>query len=205
VSTRRFGFLRLGGRKASLTDELAEAQRRLQAYVAKLNLTLDRLRQRDENLFHNIISALTKDENDLAKILATELSELRKVKVLVSQAKLGLESIALRLESVGEMQNAVSALQPAISILKKEAQTISEVVPSMQDGMDNVATTLHEILGEFSLNKDVSVQLPMPSEDTEHILREAANVVEEEIKKKLPQAPTEAWASWQIPAQLEEA
>jgi len=205
VSIRRFGFFNFKGRKVPITQEISDAQRRLQAYIAKLKLTLDRLKQKDQNLFESIVSALSKQQDDLARILATELSELRKVEMLVSQANLGLESIALRLESIGEMQNVVSTLQPAISILKKEAQTISEVVPSLRDGVNSLASTLHEILGELSVSSDVDVQLPTPSEDIDHILREASDVVEEQIKKKLPQAPTESWASWEIPAQMEDA
>src|SRR3989338_596084 len=91
-----------------LKTRIEEAQRKLQFQISKLEGITEKS--------HN---------NAYAQAYATELVQVRKMKNMVSGAKLAMEQIQLRLNTVSELGDVVVTLSPCMSIIKGLSPSLS--------------------------------------------------------------------------------
>ena len=67
------------------------------------------------DVFEKIVDAQRNNKNAYAHAYANELAEIRKMKNMVSGAKLSMEQIKLRLDTVSELGDVVVTLSPCMS------------------------------------------------------------------------------------------
>src|SRR5208283_4019605 len=101
-----------------LKPRLDLAVRQIQVQVAKLDGTCAKLRERDASIFNKIVASIQKHDSQHATVYANELSEIRKMSKMVTQAKLALEQITLRLNTVTELGDIVVTLTPAMAVIR---------------------------------------------------------------------------------------
>ena len=88
---------------APLKNRLDAAQKKLQLQISKLSEIDTKLQQKNDAIFEKIVSAKKSNDEDYARIYANELSEIRKHKQMVGNAKLSMEQIQIRLNTVSEL------------------------------------------------------------------------------------------------------
>ena len=82
--------------KGSLKPRVEAAVKRLQAQISKMDVMVNKLKQRDQEIFQKIVVATQQHDSYSSKVLSNELVEVRKVSKNLGNAKMGLESIDLR-------------------------------------------------------------------------------------------------------------
>ena len=76
------------------------ASRHIQIQVVKLDQATAKLKEKDASIFSKIVSSMQRNDSIRASMLANELSEVRKMSNIVTQAKLALEQLNLRLNTI---------------------------------------------------------------------------------------------------------
>lgn len=173
-----------------LKPRLEQAVRQIQVQVAKLDSTYTKLRERDTSIFNRIVSAMQKHDMAHASVFANELTELRKMGKLVTQAKLALEQIVLRLNTVQELGDIVVTLTPAMSVIRSVKTGLVSVLPEAEHEISEISGLLSGILVDAGQLGGYTLNFEAASEDAERILAEASAVAEQKIREKFPEIPS---------------
>jgi division protein CdvB (Snf7/Vps24/ESCRT-III family) len=173
-----------------LKPRLDLAVRQIQVQVAKLDGTCAKLRERDTSIFNKIVSSIQKHDSQHASIYANELSEIRKMNKMVTQAKLALEQITLRLNTVTELGDIVVTLTPAMSVIRSVRQGLVSVLPEAEGEIGEISGLLSSILVDAGTVGGYSLNFEAANEDAEKVLAEAAAVAESRMKEKFPEIPS---------------
>ena len=174
---------------APLKNRLDAAQKKLQLQISKLSEIDTKLQQKNDAIFEKIVSAKKSNDEDYARIYANELSEIRKHKQMVGNAKLSMEQIKLRLSTVSELGDIVVTLSPCMSLIKGLAPSISALMPQMHSSMENLTSTLGDMITDSSITHESITPTYQGNEETDAILKEAHDVLEGRTLSSIPEPP----------------
>ena len=183
-----------------LKPRLESANRHIQVQIAKLSAKSDRLAAKDKEIFERVVSLIQKRDTQRAKMIANELTEIRKMGKLVTQAKLAFEQIELRINTVQDLGEVASTLSPALGIMKGIAPGISNVLPEVQGEIEEISGILNGILVDSGQVNPSVVNVQAANEEAESVIAEAGAIAEQSIRDKFPDLP----AYLKVPAQTEE-
>jgi Snf7. len=141
-------------------------------------------------IFEKIVKAQRNNKNAYAQAYAGELAQVRKMKNMVSGAKLSIEQVKLRLDTVSELGDVVVTLSPCMSIIKGLAPSISGIMPEANASMQDLSSILGDVMSgsSMSLGNDMTVSSETNA-DTLAILEEAHNVISGQTKSSIPDVP----------------
>ena len=162
----------------------------MEQQILRLEQAHNKLKLNHEHIFKKIVEAkLTRNESK-ARTYATELIEIRKVRDRIGGAKLSMEQIKLRLSTVSELGDIVVTLSPCMSLIKGLAPSISTLMPQMHSSMENLTSTLSDMITDSSLTQESVTPAYQGNEETEAILKEAHDVLEGRTLSSIPEPPT---------------
>jgi len=172
-----------------LKPKIETAGRGLQSYIALLDSSSRKLRERDAAIFGKVVHYVQDRDPQHAAVYANELVELRKLEKLISSVQLAFEGILQRLRTATDLGDIVTILAPAEVILKSVRPGLQGVLPEAEREISEVGELLSGVLTDAGNVGEVSVNFEAANEDAERILREAEVLAEEKMKDKLPEVP----------------
>lgn len=172
-----------------LKPQLDLAVRQIQVQIAKLDGTMIRLKDRDASIFNKVVSSLQKHDVQHASVFANELTEIRKMNKMVTQAKLALEQIVLRLSTITELGDIVVTLAPAVSMIHSVKQELVSVIPGAESEIGEISGLLSGLLVDAGTVGGYTLNFEAANEDAEKVLGEASAVAEQRMKDKFPEIP----------------
>ena len=177
--------------KGSLKPRVEAAVKRLQAQIAKMDVMVNKLKQRDQQIFQKVVLATQQHDTYSSKILSNELVEVRKVGKILGNAKMGLERIELRLTTFHDLGDTVVTLMPTIGLMNGLKGSLVKFMP----GADQEIGRMTEMLGglmtdTFSSSESTFGVDESTNSESEGILAEAAAVAESQSGDKFPSVPT---------------
>lgn len=164
--------------------------RQIQSQMARLDATIFKLKERDSAIFTKVVSSVQKHDTQRAAIYANELSELRKMSRMATQAKLSLEQVVLRLNTISDLGDLAVTLAPATSIIRGVKEGLGNVFPEVESEMGEISSLLSGILVDAGTVGGVSLNFEAANEEAEKALEEAARVAEERVRDSFPEVPT---------------
>lgn len=173
-----------------LKNKIDFAQKKLQFQITKLEGINEKLQTKHDAIFEKIVNAQRNNKNGYAHAYAGELAQVRKMKNMVSGAKLSMEQIKLRLDTVSELGDVVVTLSPCMSIIKGLTPSLSGIMPDANASMQDLSQILGDVMSGSSM--DVGGNLSVGTEtnaDTLAILEEAHNVIAGQTKSSIPDVP----------------
>ncbi|MBS7615258.1 hypothetical protein KEJ18_05980 [Candidatus Bathyarchaeota archaeon] len=173
-------------RKQPLKPQINRVLTRVEAQSQRLNEYISRYDFRDRIIFEKIVQAQQRHDDAHAKMLADELSEVRRQKNVLMHSKLALENVCLRLRTVYEFGNTALSVSGVVRTLKSIRNGIAGMLPDIGNEIFQVENMLGNIIVDIGGTIDASYDFTPVSEDANKILREAAIVVESRTKEKLP-------------------
>ena len=178
--------------QAPLKPRIEEAQNRLHLQISKLDGISIKMQEKDQLIFKRIVYSLQNHDSHYAKILSSELSQVRKMKQMAISAKLALEQIQLRLSTINELGNVVVTLSPAMSEIKGIQGRLSSMMPKADQSLGEISDLLGNIMNESGHIPitDIASSNSELNEDTMKIIEEASAIVEESMKDKFPDLPS---------------
>ena len=165
------------------------ASRQIRVLIAQLDGAVNRIRQRDEAIFTEVVASLAKHDNEHASVYANELSEVRKMGKVVAQAQLALEQIVLRLGTITDLGDVAMTLAPAITVIKSMKQGLSSALPEADREIGEISGLLSGILVDAGSVGGVSLNFDVANEDAQKVMEEAAAVAEQRISESFPDVP----------------
>lgn len=174
-----------------LKPRIEEAQKKLQMQISKLDSISARINEKDQVIFKRVVLAMQSHDAQHARILSSELSQIRKMGKMIGSAKLALEQIQLRLNTITELGDVVVTLSPAMSVIKGLQTGLSGMMPEADQSFAQISDLLGNIMTD-------SAQIPAGeisgftnfNEDTAKIMEEASSIVEMNMKSKFPDLPS---------------
>jgi division protein CdvB (Snf7/Vps24/ESCRT-III family) len=177
--------------QAPLKPRIEETQNRLHLQISKLDGMSIKMQQKDQLIFKRIVHSLQNHDSHYAKILSSELSQVRKMKQMVISSKLALEQIQLRLNTITELGNVVVTLSPAMSEIKGIQGRLSSMMPKADQSLGEISDLLGSIMNESGRIPITDIARDSGlNEDTMKIIEEASAIVEESMKDKFPDLPS---------------
>ncbi len=173
-----------------LKNKIDFAQKKLQLQISKLEVINEKLQTKQDMIFEKIVKSQRNNKNAYAQAYAGELAQVRKMKNMVSGAKLSMEQVKLRLDTVSELGDIVVTLSPCMSIIKGLAPSISGIMPEANASMQDLSSILGEVMSGSSMNlgNDMTVSSDTNA-DTLAILEEAHTVIAGQTKSSIPDVP----------------
>jgi len=132
--------------EAPLKNRLDTAQKKLQLQITRLADIDNKLKTKQDTIFAKIVDAKKSNNETYAKVFANELAEIRKMKNMVSGAKLSMEQVQLRLNTVSELGDVVVTLSPCMSLIKGLSTSLGDMMPSVATSMQDLNTMLGDIV-----------------------------------------------------------
>ena len=172
-----------------LKDQIGIVTQRLDMQSRTLDAAVKRFELRDADLFRKVIRAMESRDRARANIYATELSEIRKVEKMLSQASLALQSVSMRLSTVSDMGDVVTVLSPARTLLNGIQSEMCSIMPEASQELGNIGNMLSDICSSTSNQYcDISsVGTQVANEEALKILEEAEVAAEGKLKDRLPE------------------
>jgi division protein CdvB (Snf7/Vps24/ESCRT-III family) len=149
-----------------------------------------RLKTKDAELFSRIVSALKANDSARAKMIASELSELRKTEKTVMKSKLAFNAIVLRMETVKDLGDFNYIMGPAIAVAATLQKQLAKVMPEASGTISDSFASLQQTMTEAGQLTGGSFNVSLANEEAENIIREAAAAAEEQAKQKFPEVPS---------------
>jgi division protein CdvB (Snf7/Vps24/ESCRT-III family) len=173
-----------------LKTRIEEAQRKLQFQISKLEGITEKLQNKHDGIFVKVVNAQKSHNNAYAQAYATELVQVRKMKNMVSGAKLAMEQIQLRLNTVSELGDVVVTLSPCMSIIKGLSPSLSGIMGESTSSMQDLSQILGDVMMGSSIEgSNLMSTGSVTNSDTLAILEEAHSVIAGQTKSSIPDIP----------------
>ncbi len=172
-----------------LKPQIEQANRQIRVLISQLDSTVNRIKQRDSTIFKGVVTALAKHDAQHAAVYANELTEVRKMGKMVTQAQLALEQISLRLGTITDMGEIVTTLAPAVSVIRTMKEDLSVALPEAEKEIGEISGLLSDVLIDASTSGGLSLNFGAANEDAQKVMEEAAAVAEQRMKDSFPEIP----------------
>ena len=173
-----------------LKNKIELAQRKLQFQISKLETITEKLQKKHDGIFEKVVNAQKARNMAYASAYAAELVQVRKMKNMVSGAKLSMEQIQLRLNTVSELGDVVVTLSPCMSIIKGLSPSLNGLMPEANASMQDLSQLLGDVMSGSSLGgADILNVENHQSADSLAILEEAHAVIAGQTKQSIPDLP----------------
>jgi division protein CdvB (Snf7/Vps24/ESCRT-III family) len=138
-----------------------------------------------EQITHNIKTG----NNARAKIIASELANVRKIRRTTQHTGLALETLVIRFSTIHEFANILDTIDPTVEMIKGIHSELTKAIPAANEALAEVSTVTTDVLLNSNIKADARVSMPVDA-DALSILNEIEGVLEDEAKSKLPEVPT---------------
>lgn len=173
-----------------IKNKIDFAQKKLQFQITKLEVINEKLQKKHDMIFEKIVNAQRNNKTGYAQAYAGELTQVRKMKNMVSGAKLSMEQIKLRLDTVSELGDVVVTLSPCMSIIRGLAPSLKGIMPEANASMQDLSQILGDVMSGSSLTMGDSMSIGAETNaDTLAILEEAHSVIAGQTKSSIPEIP----------------
>uniref|UniRef100_A0A7C2V9T4 Snf7 family protein n=1 Tax=Ignisphaera aggregans TaxID=334771 RepID=A0A7C2V9T4_9CREN len=176
-------------RKEPLKQKLVMSNYKIRTLVSRLEVFIERLRDRDRTLFERVVDALMQGDETRAAMYANEIAEIRKLVKQLTVTQVALEQVALRIDTVLVTGDVLTGLIPVAGVIKELRGVLRGLMPEMslelqeiEEGLRDVVISTGEVLG-------APVGDIYASPEARRILEEARIVAEQKMKEKFPELP----------------
>jgi division protein CdvB (Snf7/Vps24/ESCRT-III family) len=183
--------------QGALKPRIQTAVNKLQLQISKMDSMLNKLHERDAQLFKRIVAAMQQHDTSASRVLSNELAEIRKVTKMLSNARIALEQVQLRLTTIHDLGDAMVAIGPAMSTMKGLKSSLGRFMPEADAELNAMTQTLGGLMMDSLAGDAFSVDSDVSSEETERILQEASAVAEQQIGERFPSVPSPSGLSSQ--------
>jgi division protein CdvB (Snf7/Vps24/ESCRT-III family) len=177
----------VGKSSDNLKQQISVVTQRLDTQTKILDGAVLRFQSRSADVFNRVVKAISAHDEARANILATELSEIRKVEKMLTHASLAMQSVSMRLSTVSEMGDLVTVLSPAKNMLNSIRSEMCSILPEASQELGNIGNLLSDIVTTTNQGTEMPVNTARANPEAMQILEEAELAVEKKLKEQLPE------------------
>ncbi|MBS7639604.1 MAG: hypothetical protein QW795_00655 [Candidatus Bathyarchaeia archaeon] len=178
--------------KKPLNETLLEAIRELGKHYSMLELAYKKLAKRDRELFNECVSYLGRGLKNKAIIYANEIAEIRKLMSIVQGMQLTIEKAILRLETFRTVTPTLEDIRGVFNEVKGALESAAKIMPSLTPEINGLMNSINDLIAATEITLTPPEPIVVKDEATEAILKEASELLREEIASKIPEPPMES-------------
>lgn len=182
------------GPEEPLAKRAVMAHYRIKSALSRIRAYIDRLNERDRELFERTVESLMKKDEIRAKIYANEVAEIRKVAKQLLMVEYVLEQASLRLETFIIVGGAFGDIVPVIGIVKEASNILKSIAPDLWIELNMAVNELSLIMAATGIDITSEAGITL-SDEARKIFEEAKIVAEQRMKEKFPELPSLVAAS----------
>jgi division protein CdvB (Snf7/Vps24/ESCRT-III family) len=177
-----------GDKRQQFMSQITAATGVVYNQLGRLGLLDKRFASMETYFLEQITSSIKSGNNARAKILATELTNVRRLRRTTQHTGLALEAIVIRFSTINEFATILDTIDPTVEMIKGIQTELSKAIPAANEVLSEVSTVTTDVLLNANIKMDVKISTPMDV-DALSILNEIEGVLENEAKAKLPEVP----------------
>jgi division protein CdvB (Snf7/Vps24/ESCRT-III family) len=176
-------------KKEPVKQRLVMANYKIRSLISRLEVFVERLRDRDRTLFERVVDSLTQGDEVRATMYANEIAEIRKLVKQLTITQVALEQVALRIETVLVTGDVLSGLIPVAGVIKELRNILRGVMPEMSLELQEIEEGLRDVVISTGEALGTPIGDIYASPEARKILEEAKIVAEQRMKEKFPELP----------------
>ena len=193
---RRMVVEMAGDKRQQFVSQITNATGVVYNQLTRLKMLDRKFGTTEAYYLEQITSNIRSGNNARAKILAMELTNVRRLRRTTQHTGLALEAVVIRFSTINEFALILDTIDPTIDMIKGIQSELSKAIPAASEVFSEVSSVTTDVLVNANIKADARISTPMDA-DALSILNEIEVVLEDEAKAKLPEVPTG------IPAQQE--
>ncbi len=181
----------MGGadKRQQFVSQITTATNVVLCQLNKLNVLDKRFGTMEGYYLEQITANIKAGNNTKAKILATELSNVRRLRRTTQHTGLALEAIVIRFSTINEFAAILDTIDPTVEMIRGIHAELTKAIPAANQAIAEVSTVTSDVLINANIKAEARISTPMDA-DAMSILNEIEGVLEDEAKAKLPEVPT---------------
>lgn len=178
-----------GDKRQQFMSQITQATGVVYNQLTRLNMLDRKFASTEAYYLEQITSNIKSGNNARAKILAMELTNVRRLRRTTQHTGLALEAVVIRFSTINEFAMILDTIDPTIDMIKGIQSELSKAIPAASQALSEVSTVTSDVLVNANIKADARISTPVDS-DALSILNEIEGVLESEAKAKLPDVPT---------------
>jgi division protein CdvB (Snf7/Vps24/ESCRT-III family) len=178
-----------GDKRQQFVSQITTATGVVYNQLGRLRLLDKRFGSMEVYYLEQITSSIKSGNNARAKILATELTNVRRLRRTTQHTGLALEAIVIRFSTINEFATILDTIDPTVEMIKGIQTELSKAIPVANEVLSEVSTVTTDVLLNANIKADARISTPIDA-DALSILNEIEGVLEDEAKAKLPEVPS---------------
>ncbi len=142
----------------------------------------------EEYYLSQITANIKTGNNTRAKILANELTNLKKIRKSTHGTQIALEALVIRFSTINELAMIMDTIDDSVELTKGIQSDLAKAIPQASEALAEVSSVTADVLASSNVHADVRVTTTVDAEAF-NILNEIEGALETEAKAKLPEVP----------------
>ncbi len=177
--------------RQQLVNQLNNATTVVYNQLGRLQMLDKRFSSMESLYLQQIITSIKTGNNSRAKILANELSNVRKLRRTTQHTGMALEALVIRFSTMNEFAMILDTIDPTVDMVKGIQAELSKAIPAASEALSEVSSVTTDMLANANVRAaDTKISTPMDA-DALNILNEIEGALETEAKAKLPEIPAD--------------
>jgi division protein CdvB (Snf7/Vps24/ESCRT-III family) len=178
-----------GDKRQQFMGQIANATSVVYNQLGRLKMLNGKFGSMETYFLEQIAANIKAGNNARAKILATELVNVRRLRRTTQHTGLALEAIVIRFSTITEFAAILDAIDPTIEMIKGIQTDLTKAIPAANEAFVEVSAVTADVLLNANIKADAKIATPMDT-DALSILNQIEGELEDEAKAKLPDVPT---------------
>jgi division protein CdvB (Snf7/Vps24/ESCRT-III family) len=176
-------------KRQQFVSQITNARTVVYNQLGRLKILDQRFATMEAYYMEQITGNIKTGNNTRAKIIATELSNVRRIRRTTQHTGLALEALVIRFSTISEFAAILDTIDPTVEMIKGIQTELTKAIPAATQAFSDVSSVTSEVLINANFAGDVRVSTPVDA-DALSILSEIEGALEYEAKAKLPEVPT---------------
>lgn len=177
-------------KRQQFVSQISNATTVVHSQLGRLKIIDRRFANMEAHFLEQIANNMKTGNNTRAAIIATELSNVRRIRRTTQHTNLALEALVIRFSTINEFATILDTIDPTIEMIRGIQSEISKAIPAANQVFSDVSTVTTDVLLSANIRSEPKISTPVDA-DALLILNEIEGALESEAKAKLPEVPTE--------------
>lgn len=177
-----------GDKRQQFVSQITSATGVVYNQLGRLKILDKKFSSTEAYYLEQITSNIRSGNNARAKILAAEVTNLRRLRRTTQHTGIALEAIVIRFSTIHEFAMILETIDPTVEMIRSIHNELSKAIPAASQALSEVSTVTADVLINANIKADARISTPMDA-DALSILSEIEDRLEDETKAKLPEVP----------------
>jgi division protein CdvB (Snf7/Vps24/ESCRT-III family) len=178
-----------GDKRQQFMSQITNATGVVYNQLGRLKLLDGKFASMETSFLEQVATNIKAGNNARAKIIATELINVRRLRRNTQHTGLALEAVVIRFSTINEFAAILDAIEPTIEMIKGIQTELTRAIPAANEVLSEVSTVTADVLLNANIKADARISTPMDTEALS-ILHEVEGTLEDEAKARLPDVPS---------------